>query len=175
MTTAAVRYVGPFAAATPDLAPYQPDGSPVPLEPGELLELPRRVAQGLVKRNGNFELVAYDELTVADLQEIARRRGLEGYSDLRKAELVELVAGDQVDDDEVTDDELEQIADGLEAPAPAGPDDPPVGTVVADPAAGDVAIGDQAGELEQTPDNAGTADADATVDATTNAPEEQAT
>lgn len=40
------------------------------------------------------ERVDFGSLTVPELKDFAKERGLEGYSDLKKAELVELLEGE---------------------------------------------------------------------------------
>ena len=40
------------------------------------------------------ERVDFGSLTVPELKDLAKERGLEGYSDLKKAELVELLEGE---------------------------------------------------------------------------------
>jgi hypothetical protein len=92
MATATVRYTGPSGLATPELAPYLEGGAPLPLDHGDRLELPLRIAQGLVKRNDNF--------TIVDVPEPAKPPATSDDSELEQAP-TEPAAGDvELGDDE---------------------------------------------------------------------------
>ncbi|MCD8832750.1 Rho termination factor N-terminal domain-containing protein [Staphylococcus arlettae] len=41
-----------------------------------------------------FEDINYSDMKVAELKEIARKRGIEGYNDMKKSELVKVLEGE---------------------------------------------------------------------------------
>lgn len=97
-----VVYDGPDGQANPEVGRAlreQAEGGEASdfLEPGRLYELPRELANRLVRSDGRWSYVTdFERLKLDQLRDAARAEGIEGFSDMTKPELVGALRGEPV-------------------------------------------------------------------------------
>ena len=88
-----VRYVGPEGQVSYDVG-LAIDGSAL-LEPGRVYDLPADLAKGLVSSSEHWEAVKdYSKLSLEELRDVAREKGIEGFSSMKKDDLLAAVRGE---------------------------------------------------------------------------------
>ena len=87
-----VRYIGPPDQRN-DAVGQEIEGSVI-MEPGKTYDLSADLAKGLVSSSSFWERVGnLDDLTLDNLRDKAKSAGLEGYSAMKKDELVAALRG----------------------------------------------------------------------------------